>query len=127
MEVHTTRDHQDHACDKCHYKTKSIDHLRSHLLSVHRRHRSNVHNANNHQRRETERHHMEQLTPLRSICMYWNRGECKFRSEECRFKHINLPACRYQDRCQRYECKFFHEENTMKYPFLGQKKGLYPQ
>ena len=60
--------------------------------------------------------------PLKRICKFWNKGYCKLTNKECKYLHINLPACRFKEKCFRYDCQFFHEEETQKYPFLG-----YPQ
>ena len=57
--------------------------------------------------------------PLNRICKFWNRGMCKFDDYNCRYAHINIPKCKYQHRCERADCKFFHEQETQKYPFLG--------
>ena len=51
--------------------------------------------------------------------MHWNKGYCKFGEKQCRYVHINLPECRYKENCLRLSCKFYHERETQKYPFLG--------
>ena len=56
--------------------------------------------------------------PLKRVCAFWNRGFCKLKNNECKFLHINLPACRFKEKCFRYDCQFYHEEVTQKYPFL---------
>ena len=50
------------------------------------------------------------------ICLNWNRGDCP-NFELCKFLHIEIEACRYQNNCSRTNCKYWHNING-KFPFL---------
>ena len=54
-------------------------------------------------------------------CVYWNRGHCKYSDDKCFYEHKKIPTCRYQERCNRDDCKFFHEARLRKFPFLASR------
>ena len=104
---------QSNKCDICDKKFMDIGVLIQHIRTTHGSYSASQ-NTNNTQHNQDIRN-----IPLKRICTYWNRGYCKLSNNECNFMHINLPACRFGDQCFRIECKFYHEKETQKYPFLG--------
>ena len=50
-------------------------------------------------------------------CINWNRGHCNF--YKCKFDNKEIPACRFNKRCSRVDCTFWHEEFNGKFPFLA--------
>ena len=93
------------SCDKCDFKTATEKEFKNHLETIHRL-----------KVKET-------LTGTRKnntgkLCMYWNRGHCSF-GQKCKNVHEEIPPCRFQMRCNRPDCKYWHEPGTGKFPFLG--------
>ena len=37
---------------------------------------------------------------------------------DCKFEHREITACLFKERCSRPDCKYWHEAQTGKYPFL---------
>ena len=100
------------ACDKCGFTTKTEYAFKNHLERNHGlRVKTNTQQTSGN--RESR------------LCVYWNRDGCSF-GQKCTFVHKEIPACTFQGRCNRTECKFWHEPNTGKFPFLGQARFPHP-
>ena len=98
-------------CEKCKFVAKTEEEFKYHLERIH-----NLKVKENLQETRTN--------SKGKLCIYWNRGHCSF-NQKCKNVHEEIPACRYQTRCNRSDCKYWHEPITGKFPFLGQVR--YPQ
>ena len=95
-------------CDRCDYEGKSEEQFKRHLDSVHNlntRGFSTVSHAKN----------------SNKLCINWNRGHCTH--QNCKFVHNEIPPCMFKERCARTECKFWHEPQTGKFPFLDLRRS----
>ena len=91
-------------CDICQNKMKTADDFKKHLKE---KHNKNIQeNQDFKKNRSTKK------------CIFWNRGYCKYSSEQCTFSHEEIPECKFQERCYRYDCKFFHRQETGRFPFI---------
>ena len=98
-------------CEKCKFVAKTEEEFKCHLERIHSlKVKENM--------QETRKNSKAKL------CVYWNRGHCSF-NQKCKNVHEEIPACRFQTRCNRSDCKFWHEPITGKFPFLGQVR--FPQ
>ena len=95
-------------CELCDYKARTSNNFKEHIETAHG---IKVRNS-------TSSSHKNVKSKL-GLCVFWNRGSCNFDDETCRFEHKNIEACRFQERCYKPECKFFHEPSLGKFPFLG--------
>ena len=57
-------------------------------------------------------------------CIYWNKGSCA-NGDRCRFSHVEIPECYYQDRCRKSRCPWYHYDKSLN-NFLGRssKRGM---
>ena len=124
IEVHTQkRNERTFPCDICNKNFRTLQNLKSHIVKIHNNTDEKINANQNHQNIKNNQQSYNNSNksdniPLDRICSFWNRGFCKFEDRKCRFLHINLPKCRYKDKCFRYNCSFYHEAATRKYPFL---------
>ena len=95
-------------CGKCDYKSSGEDQFKKHLELAHK---LNVGG------RKTQ-------MKSRKLCINWNRGHCLF--SDCRYAHEEIEACKFNRRCSRPDCKFWHEAQSGKFPFLDSRQ-LFPR
>ena len=100
-------------CDLCQYTANSSDDFKNHLRFRH----DKIISRNGKQRIPHENNH-DNIKKSRKLCIYWNRGHCRYSDENCHYVHEEIPACKYQERCYKHDCKFFHHQQTGKFPFL---------
>ena len=117
-------------CELCDYKAKSATNFKEHLEVAHGI------KLNGPLKQRTEHGNAERVEGFgmanasfktvshknnrtkKGFCVFWNRGHCYYDNNTCFYEHKNIPACRFQERCRRSDCKFFHEEGLGKFPFL---------
>ena len=100
------------SCDKCNFTAVTEREFKSHLEHTHRL-------------RVKENRQNSMMNTEARLCIYWNRGRCSY-GQQCKFIHKDIPACTFQNRCNRSDCKFWHEATTGKFPFLGQMNFPHP-
>ena len=82
-------------CDKCQFDSIIKVNFESHMKTQHEQNNS-------------------------AYCIFWNQGYCQY-GIECRFAHQEIPACKFQEKCEHYRCPYFHYDKSWN-NFLG--KGL---
>ena len=97
-------DVKEYACGRCDFKGNLEAQFKTHLEVAH--------NLN-----VGEFTKVSYSKNSKNPCLKWNRGHCNF--DNCRFEHKEIPACRFNNRCSRVDCTFWHEEFTGKFPFLA--------
>ena len=100
-------------CELCDYKAKTSQNFKEHI--------EKAHGVKINKNVRFEEVTNKDIKSKSGYCIYWNRGHCNFQDRKCRFIHQNIPACRYQERCSKPECKFFHDPSLGKFPFLGMR------
>ena len=90
-------------CNRCDFKAKSEEQFKKHLQDGHKLNTGGFKKVS---------YSKKSMKP----CIYWNRGHCSVKS--CKYEHVNIPSCTYNERCAKPECKFWHESYTRKFPFL---------
>ena len=103
-------------CEVCNKITNSIEELRQHIKRAHNDEKTNREHLNLKHNQDNGFNSKKDIS-LNRICMFWNRGFCRFEDSRCRYVHMNLPPCRFQEKCFRLDCKYFHEKETKKFPF----------
>lgn len=108
-------------CDVCDYKGSSMEDFKTHIEAVHSEKRSIktpplVPTENGIWNKVYDKPPMKN----KLLCLYWNRGFCRFADDTCRYTHKEIPPCRYQASCKKHDCKYYHEKKTGLFPFLGQ-------
>ena len=104
-----SREKPVYECGKCDYKSTGEDQFKKHLEVAHK---LNVGG------RKTQ-------MKSRKLCINWNRGHCLFNTD-CRYAHEEIEACKFNRRCSRPDCKFWHEAQSGKFPFLDSRQ-LFPR
>ena len=101
------------SCNMCDFSTKSADILKKHVEKTHM----------------TKVAEKVKNIQKSGYCVYWNRGHCNFDVNKCRYEHKDIPPCKFQERCKKPDCKFFHEYSLGRFPFLGSRsnQNLRPQ
>ena len=114
-------------CRNCEYRSKNSNDLTNHENSVHRSDElfdcekckfDTTIKANFERHMKT--HHSEKANRNATPCIFWNQGVCHY-GLECRFVHEEIPACKFQEKCENYRCAYFHYNKSWN-SFLG--KGL---
>ena len=90
-------------CDKCDYEGNGEEHFKKHLEVAHKL--------------SVWRTQEVQQKKFRKLCLNWNRGHCLFDSK-CRYVHEEIEACKFNRRCSRPDCTYWHESQTGKFPFF---------
>ena len=103
-------------CELCDYKAKSASTFKEHIEAVHGI-KVNGTSKKDSFRTVDRKNHIKK----KGFCVYWNRGHCNFDDRTCFYEHKNIPACRFQDRCYKSGCKFYHDV-VGKFPFLELSK-----
>ena len=98
-------------CDLCDFVANNVKNFKDHLESSHG---FNV-KSNSSVRKKS------------GYCIFWNRGHCKYGDEKCFYEHKSIPDCRFQERCRKDDCKYFHHEGLNKFPFLVKRPNLRPK
>ena len=104
-------------CELCDYKAKSASTFKEHIESVHG---IKVNGTSKQSSFRTV--NSKKNIKKKGFCVYWNRGRCNFNDRTCFYEHKNIPACRFQDRCYKPDCKFYHDASLGKFPFLELRK-----
>ena len=97
-------DEKKYACGRCDYEASVEAQFKTHLEVAHK---LNVGGFTK----------VSYSKNSKNPCINWNRGQCNF--DNCKFEHKEIPACRFNNRCSRADCTFWHEEFTGKFPFLA--------
>jgi hypothetical protein len=97
-------DEKEYACGRCDYKGRLEAQFKTHLEVAHN---LNVGGFTK----------VSYSKNSKNPCLNWNRGNCNF--DNCKFEQKEIPACRFNNRCSRVDCTFWHEEYTGKFPFLA--------
>lgn len=101
------------SCDLCDFKTNNAERFKLHIETAHgMKVKKDVSTRNDRKN---------------GFCVYWNRGYCNFGDAKCFFQHKNIPACRFQERCSKPECNFYHKPSLGKFPFLGRSSRAMPR
>ena len=136
LDRHMKNAHTVWTCDLCDYQTTG-----ERILSYHER---TVHVENTHAclkcnirfpSQESYNRHYENHQAMRRVytheervhngyCSFWNNTNCNF-GDQCKFLHENAPFCRFQSRCYRKKCPFYHEEGRSSSSFLHPMTNLY--
>ena len=104
-------------CDLCDYKARSASSFKEHIEIAHK-----MKVDKNSSESEWKQNRTNNINNRKvGLCVFWNRGSCKYDDVSCRFEHKNILPCTYQERCYKAECKFYHEPTTGKFPFLGMR------
>ena len=84
------------------------------------------HKKNKHQKKTSENASLRKKNDEKKLCIFWNHGSCR-NGYECRFVHEEIPACQYQDNCQKFQCSLYHFDKSLN-SFLGrsQEKRTHP-
>ena len=130
MEVHVRLKHIDNAsikCTMCVFKTISETEMELHMVNEHEREKlyecdkctydsiiKGLFDAH------VKSHHAEKSNINYSRCIYWNQGYCRY-GFECKFIHEEIPECKFQERCQNFQCPYFHYNKNWN-SFLGRSQ-----
>ena len=130
MTLHIRSSHIAIKCKRCDYETISSNEMKEHESPQHMKERLYVceiccfdsiikENFEAH----VESKHRGDSRNKSNPCINWNQGYCPF-GMECNFRHEEIPACKYQERCKNSRCSYYHF-NTSWNTFLGrvQTKG----
>ena len=123
-------------CELCDYKAKSASNFKEHIEVAHGI------KLNGALKQRTERGNTARVEGFgmandsfntvfhkdnrkkKGFCVWWNRGHCHYDDNTFFYEHKNIPACRFQERCSRSDCKFYHEADLGKFPFLVSRNYL---
>ena len=114
LKDHLKNQHQTEAenflsCDNCGYKTIMENNLNEHKKNKHKE--ENMKNPRDNRRDEK----LENIP-----CIYWNHGYCSY-DVNCKFAHVEIPACHYQDDCRKTQCTLHHNNKSLN-TFLGRSQ-----
>ena len=98
-------------CELCDYKARTSRNFKEHIESAH--------GVKIKEKSTYEEVKQKNVSNKSGYCIHWNRGHCKFDDMKCNFIHRNIPPCKFQERCYKPECKFFHDRGLGMFPFLG--------
>ena len=93
-----------YTCNRCDFVSSSEDSFKKHLEMAHRLNVGGFTKVS--------------YTKPKQLCIQWNRGRCTY-DQRCKYVHEQMTACTFGARCARMDCRFWHEESTGKFPFLG--------
>jgi hypothetical protein len=105
-------------CDLCDFKANNAERFKLHIETAH---------GMKVKKDEPTKQSNNGNVKKTGFCVYWNRGHCSFGDDKCFFEHKNIPACRFQERCYKPECNFYHERSLGKFPFLGRGSRAMPR
>ena len=104
-------------CELCDYKARSANSFKVHIETAHGIKVKDAVYKDTHKSDEEFRFVKSDGRKVKSgPCVFWNR---KYDDHSCRFEHKNISPCRYQQWCNKPECKFYHDASLGKFPFLG--------
>ena len=109
-------------CELCDYKARSAQSFKLHIETAHG---IKVKDAINKDAQKPDEEFRFAKSGGRKVklglCVFWNQGFCKYDALNCRFEHKNISPCRYQERCNKPDCKFYHDASLGKFLFLGSR------
>ena len=126
LKIHVESVHSVIKCRRCTYETLSSTEMKEHESPKHMKetlYECGVCQYDSIIKEKFEAHMETKHKKKSQPCINWNKGHCPF-GKECNFSHEEIPACRFQERCENPQCSFYHF-NTSWNTFLGkaQTKG----
>ena len=99
-------------CGQCAFNATDMKQIDRHVKDVHMERTPDA-------TRQTFTHNSGMFRK-QGTCRYWKYGNCKFSAYNCRFEHLaDNKRCKYQEKCYRIDCRFYHDNEQQRFPFLG--------